>query len=112
MKVALIGNPNSGKTTLFNLITGIINLIPFELPQLPSKFQSVLDMLFDGIINSLGILNLCEKKENAKSTKSCVKKLITTSKPINEYEISYKVRNVIKSKGERLPTTDIVTLVA
>lgn len=43
---------------LFNLITGIINLIPFELPQLPSKFQSVLDMLFDGIINSLGILNL------------------------------------------------------
>ena len=43
---------------LFNLISGIINLIPFELPQLPGQFQSVLDMLFDGITNSLGLLNL------------------------------------------------------
>lgn len=43
---------------LFNLISGIINLIPFELPQLPGQFQSVLDMLFDGITNSLGYLNL------------------------------------------------------
>lgn len=43
---------------LFKLITGIINLIPFELPQLPQQFQNVLDMLFDGIINSLGLLNL------------------------------------------------------
>lgn len=43
---------------LFNLISGIINLIPFELPQLPDQFQSVLDMLFDGITNSLGYLNL------------------------------------------------------
>lgn len=44
--------------SLFKLITGIINLIPFELPQLPEQFQNVLDMLFDGIINSLGYLNL------------------------------------------------------
>lgn len=43
---------------LFNLISGIINLIPFELPQLPEQFQNVLDMLFDGITNSLGYLNL------------------------------------------------------
>lgn len=40
------------------MISGIINLIPFELPQLPGQFQSVLDMLFDGITNSLGYLNL------------------------------------------------------
>ena len=43
---------------LFNLISGIINLIPFELPQLPDQFQNILDMLFDGILNSLGLLNL------------------------------------------------------
>ena len=43
---------------LFNLIAGIINLIPFELPQLPEQFQNVLNMLFDGITNSLGYLNL------------------------------------------------------
>lgn len=43
---------------LFILITGIINLIPFELPDLPSKFQNVLDMLFNGIISSLGMLNM------------------------------------------------------
>lgn len=43
---------------LFKLISGIINLIPFELPQLPDQFQNVLDMLFDGILSSLGIINL------------------------------------------------------
>lgn len=43
---------------LFNLISGIINLIPFELPHLPGQFQNVLNMLFDGITNSLGLLNL------------------------------------------------------
>lgn len=43
---------------LFDLIAGVINLIPFELPQLPDQFQTILDMLFDGIISSLGILNL------------------------------------------------------
>lgn len=43
---------------LFNLISGIINLIPFELPNLPSGFQDVLDLLFEGIISSLGLINL------------------------------------------------------
>lgn len=43
---------------LFNLLAGIINLIPFELPSLPDKFMSVLDFIFDGITSSLGIIDL------------------------------------------------------
>ena len=43
---------------LFGLITGIINLIPFELPDLPSKFQTTLDFIFDGITSSLGIIDM------------------------------------------------------
>lgn len=43
---------------LFKLITGVINLIPFELPQLPSKFQSTLDLLLNGIKSSLGYINI------------------------------------------------------
>lgn len=43
---------------IFNLIAGVINLIPFELPSLPGKFMNVLDFLFDGITNSLGIIDL------------------------------------------------------
>lgn len=43
---------------IFGLITGIINLIPFELPQLPDKFQSALDFVFDGITGSLGIIDM------------------------------------------------------
>lgn len=43
---------------IFKLLTGIINLIPFNLPQMPSKFQTVLDMLFDGMRSSLGLLNI------------------------------------------------------
>ena len=43
---------------LFNLITGVINLIPFELPQLPQKFNTALDMLLNGISNSLGYINI------------------------------------------------------
>lgn len=43
---------------IFNLLAGIINLIPFELPSLPGKFMDVLDMLFDGITSSLGIIDL------------------------------------------------------
>ena len=42
----------------FNLISGVINLIPFELPSLPGKFMSVLDFLFNGITSSLGIIDL------------------------------------------------------
>lgn len=43
---------------LFNLITGVINLIPFELPSLPAKFQTVLDMLFDGLDSGFSLLCL------------------------------------------------------
>lgn len=43
---------------IFNLIAGVINLIPFELPSLPDKFSNVLDLLFTGITNSLGIIDL------------------------------------------------------
>lgn len=43
---------------LFNLITGIINLIPFSLPSLPDKFQTVLDMVFDGLDSGFNILGL------------------------------------------------------
>lgn len=43
---------------LFGLITGIINLIPFELPSLPDKFQTTLDFIFDGITGSLGIIDM------------------------------------------------------
>lgn len=42
----------------FNLVTGVINLIPFELPNLPSQFNDTLDMLLDGIVSSLGLVNL------------------------------------------------------
>lgn len=41
---------------IFGLLTGIINLIPFELPQIPSGFQEALDMLFNGINSSFSIL--------------------------------------------------------
>lgn len=43
---------------LFSLITGIINLIPFELPSLPDKFMTTLQFIFDGITSSLGIIDL------------------------------------------------------
>ncbi len=43
---------------IFNLLSGLINLIPFSLPQMPEKFQTVLDMLFDGIKSSLGLINI------------------------------------------------------
>lgn len=42
----------------FNLVSGVINLIPFELPQLPGQFNDTLDMLLDGIVGSLGLINL------------------------------------------------------
>lgn len=43
---------------LFNLITSVINLIPFELPSLPDKFMSVLSLLLTSIIDSLKIVAL------------------------------------------------------
>lgn len=43
---------------IFNLITSLINLIPFELPSLPEQFNTVLDFIFDGILGSLGIINI------------------------------------------------------
>ncbi len=43
---------------IFTLITGVINLIPFELPSLPSKFMNVLNFIFNGITSSLGIIDL------------------------------------------------------
>lgn len=43
---------------LFNLISGIINLIPFSLPSLPERFQSVLNFIFDGITSSFGLIDL------------------------------------------------------
>lgn len=43
---------------LFALIKGIINLIPFSLPSLPDKFDIYFQMLKDGILDSLGLLNL------------------------------------------------------
>lgn len=41
---------------LFNLITSVISLIPFELPSLPDKFDSVLNSLFISIVNALEIV--------------------------------------------------------
>lgn len=43
---------------LFQLITSVINLIPFELPSLPDKFNDVLSLLFASIIDSLKIVAL------------------------------------------------------
>lgn len=43
---------------IFKLITGVINLIPFELPNLPAQFQTALDFIFDGIEGSLGIIDM------------------------------------------------------
>lgn len=43
---------------LFNLISGFINLIPFELPDLPQGFQEVLDLIFNGILGSLSLINV------------------------------------------------------
>lgn len=43
---------------LFNLISGVINLIPFELPSVPEKLQTVIDMLFSGLDSGFSILCL------------------------------------------------------
>lgn len=43
---------------LFNLISNFINLIPFALPDLPQGFQEVLDLVFNGILGSLSLINV------------------------------------------------------
>ena len=43
---------------LFGLITGVINLIPFNLPQAPEQVTSILNFIFDGITGSLGIIDM------------------------------------------------------
>lgn len=43
---------------IFDLITGVINLIPFSLPDVPTKVQTVLDLIFNGITSSLGLINI------------------------------------------------------
>lgn len=43
---------------LFNLLSGIINLIPFNLPDLPGEVNTTLKFIFDGIVSSLGIINI------------------------------------------------------
>lgn len=43
---------------IFNFLKGIINLIPFELPDMPEQFYTILNMIFDGITNSLALLDL------------------------------------------------------
>lgn len=41
---------------IFNLITSLLNSIPFDLPTLPLVFNDGLQMIFDGIIASFNIL--------------------------------------------------------
>ena len=43
---------------IFDLITGVINLIPFSLPDVPTNVQNVLDLIFNGITSSLGLINI------------------------------------------------------
>lgn len=43
---------------LFGLISGVINLIPFNLPQAPEQVQNVLNMIFNGITSSLGLIDV------------------------------------------------------
>lgn len=43
---------------IFDLIAGVINLIPFELPQVPAKLQTVLDQIFNGLDTGFQYLGL------------------------------------------------------
>ena len=56
-----------------------------------------------------GMLNLCEKTENAVSTISCVQKLISTRSPRSEYDMPYISLNVRRSNGESVDTVAIDT---
>jgi hypothetical protein len=55
-----------------------------------------------------GILNLCEKKENIRSIKSCKKNAIKTNSPSRVKEILYVELKVENSIGERHDTQAIV----
>lgn len=44
--------------SLFGLLAGLINLIPFNLPQAPERVTSILEFIFDGITGSLGIVDM------------------------------------------------------
>lgn len=43
---------------MFDLISNLINLIPFDIPELPDQFNTALQLLFDGIKSSLGIIDM------------------------------------------------------
>lgn len=43
---------------LFKLISGFINLIPISLPSLPEGVQSSIDLLFNGLKENLGLINI------------------------------------------------------
>ena len=58
-----------------------------------------------------GILNLCEKKLNIRSTISWVEKLKSTKRPRSEKDIPNLLWKVRKSMGGRLPITAIATFI-
>lgn len=43
---------------LFNLISGVINLIPFSLPSLPDKFMTTLNYIFTNMKSGLSIISI------------------------------------------------------
>lgn len=43
---------------IFTLITTIINAIPFSLPSVPTKVQSIIDMIFNGFDTGFPLLGL------------------------------------------------------
>lgn len=43
---------------LLSLISGLIDLIPFEFPELPINFYNIIDTIFDGMISALGIIDI------------------------------------------------------
>ena len=62
------------------------------------------------VLTAFEMLNLCEKNEKIRSTVSCVQKFINIRKPKREYDMPYKERNVIKSRGGKFPATDVEML--
>lgn len=43
---------------LFNAITRLLSLIPFNIPALPDNFNTALNFVFNGITSSLGIIDM------------------------------------------------------
>ena len=43
---------------ILSLISDLINLIPFEFPELPINFYNIIDTMFDGMISALGIIDI------------------------------------------------------